>query len=221
MEATRYFDFEYTCEHCGNKNKGSSSVKSESGFNAIPPPGAKGVRISAGGRTTYGAAAENHLRTQNCPKVEREWDNGQYPQGVRGSGKCSKCKEYQHWSSYFDEPPGGYGTAQKTIDIDFACGVAFFFLAVSLIISVIVIKIVAPPSETAWLLVILKRGDVWLRVGAITILSFLISGLLRPLYARTQLPKWEKRKELIEQKPHLNPTFISWAEKVYLSSFHR
>jgi hypothetical protein len=221
MKATKYYSFQYTCEHCRKTVKKTSSIASESGFNAIPPPGAKGVRINAGGRKIHGDAAKNHLINKNCPEVEKNWRQRRYPDDARKKGKCPICKEYQHWSAYYDAPPGGYGAAQKSFNADFAVGIAFVIFIVTLIIEVIFNYITSPPVEDAFLLAIFKRSSVWIGVIAATILGFAISGLLHPLYAKIQYPKWEKRKKAIEQKEHLNPTFISWEEQVHLSSFHR
>jgi hypothetical protein len=66
-----------------------------------------------------------------------------------------------------------------------------------------------------------KKSSVWIGAVVPAILGFVIIGLIHPTYAKIQYPKWEKRKKEIEQKEHLEPIFISWEEKVHLSSFSR
>jgi hypothetical protein len=79
MKATKFFNFQYTCEHCGKTVKKMSSVASEAGFNAIPPPGAKSVKINADGRQIYGRAATEHLIKKNCPAIESAWEKAVIP----------------------------------------------------------------------------------------------------------------------------------------------
>jgi hypothetical protein len=103
-----------------------------------------------------------------------------------------------------------------------AIGIAFYTFFIGLTTEIIYNYSASPPTDyEAPLLEVIKRGNVWMGTLAAVIIGFVISGLLSVLHARVTYPKWEKRKKEIEQKEHLDPTFISWEEKVYLSSFNR
>ena len=219
IKAKKWYKFQYVCEHCGEIIVRNSHIESTSGQNYQLQALEKSARLTYEGRKLHENAAKNRLLNEKCPSVENSWKKGVYPEDVCNQGKCPKCKEYQHWSKYFKEPPGGYGTAEKSFyTSDVVNGFVFICFIVALVIMIVINNNINPSNEDAWLLAYLKRPNVWIGSISISLAVFLIIGISYPLYAKTALPKWEKRKKIIKEKEHLNPEIVSWEEQVHFSS---